>query len=135
MKDYHIYLFKDIGNLKETVGFINVREQFFNNSFIEEPFVLFQLSKDFSQRKEILGKKIEKHLVKNSEHTVSDFSKKMQVELQAIIDYSEKENISLSWLDSLQIAILLHNKEINESLIKDSISKIFEFHSLIKKTY
>ncbi len=135
MKDYYLYLFKNIGNLEETVGFINVKEHFLNNSFIEEPYVLLQLSKDFSQRKEIIGKKIEKNLIPDSEHTVTDLSIKMQIELKALSDYAEKENISLSWLDSLQIAILLKKKEITDKLIQDSINKIFEFHSFIKKSY
>lgn len=138
MKDYHIYLFNNLENLNKTVGFINIKEKFINNSFIDEAYVLLSLSEDFSHQKEIPLSKIKKHLVTGSGLTVPQYSDKYSKEIKIINNYIDITQENLSWLDIFQIALLMDNN-INETdkerQIKKIIQDLFAFKNILAKKY
>lgn len=136
MKDYHIYLFDNLENLDKTVGFVNIKEKFVNNSFVEEAHILFVLSENFEQRKEIPLKKIQKHLVKGKGFNIPEYSKKYSKQVKLVNNYIDKNNVSLSWLDVFQIARLIGQEEnISDSNIKDAISRLNSFKEIIQEKY
>jgi hypothetical protein len=136
MKDYHIYLFDNLENLDKTVGFVNIKEQFINNSFVEEAHILLVLSEDFTSRKEIPLAKIQKHLVKGQGLTVPQYGSKYSNQIKVINEYVDRNKISLSWLEIFQLARMINSEEnINDSIIKNGIIQLNKFKDIIINKY
>lgn len=136
MKDYHIYIFDNLENLNKTVGFVNIKEQFINNSFVEESYVLISLSEDLTYRKEIPLKYIQKNLVKGQGFSVPQYGLKYSKQIQSINSYVDNHGTPLSWLEIFQIAILIYgNEDINERIINQSINDLTIFRKIIKDKY
>jgi len=137
MKDYHIYFFENLENLNKTIGFINIKERFINNSFENEAHVLLDLSEDFTHRKEIPLSTIQEHLIKGNGLTVSQYSNKYSNQIKAINKYidSELNNNILSWLDIFQIALLVKDDPNDLASINTAINILLDFKKIINEKY
>lgn len=138
MKDYHIYLFNNLDGLNKTIGFVNIKEKFVNNSFIDEAYVLLSLSEDFTHRKEIPLAQIQQQLVKGHGMTVPEYSNKYAKEINIINQYIDVTKDSLSWLDIFQLARIIEDKieeNGNDKIIKQAINDLFAFKKIIEKKY
>jgi hypothetical protein len=138
MKDYHIYIFENLENLSKTVGFINVREKFVDNSFVDDAYVLLSLSEDFTYQKEIPLIKIKKHLTKVQGLTVPQYSNKYAKEINIINDYLEITQDNLSWLDIFQLALIIKDTisiDNQHLIIKKAINDLIIFKKFIEEKY
>jgi len=135
MKDCHIYLFKNIANLKKVVGYVTLKDQFVNGDFIKEAHVLLYLSHDLVDKKEVLFKKIQKHLISGHEYTIQEYKQKYATQIKHINEYLEIHDQKLSWLEIFQVATIICDEQINSSTIKVSIQKINQFKKDIYKLF
>lgn len=138
MKDYHIYLFENLENLTTTIGFVNIKEKFVNNSFVDEAYILLSLSEDFTCQKEVPLTKIRHHLVKAPGLTVPQYSDKYAKEIMLINKYLDMTKDSLSWLDIFQVASIIQDKIKdldNDKIIKDAINDLIIFKKKIEQKY
>ncbi len=135
MKDYHIYFFENLGELNKTIGFINIKEKFINNSFENEAHVLLDLSEDFTHRKEIPLSIIKKNLIKGQGLTVPQYSNKYANQIKNINKYIDSSNDVLSWLDIFQIAALVEDNSDDIDAIRMAINKILKFKTIINEKY
>lgn len=135
MKDSHLYLFMNFCSLDIVVGVADIKEKFIKNSFIEEAHILLYLSEDLTQRKTILYEKIKHNLIKNQEYSVQRFTQEFSEEIKSIYDYKKINNISLSWLEIFQVAVMLKESQISDKNIDSSIKKLDEFKKIIFQKY
>ncbi|NCP98109.1 hypothetical protein GW796_07290 [archaeon] len=135
MKDSHIYLFKNFGGIDLIAGFVNTKEQFIKNSFVDEHHILFGLSENLIFRKEILFRKVKENLIPNNEYSVHDFTIIFSKELKSIYDYKLKFQEELSWLEIFQIAIIIREKTITDNKIEEAILRLKSFKNFIQEKY
>jgi hypothetical protein len=138
MKDYHIYLIENLENLNKIVGFVNIKEKFVNNSFVDEAHILLCLSEDFTYRKEIPLAKIQHCLIKGHGLTVPQYTDKYANEVNLINQYLDISKDVLSWLEILQVATLIQDKikdDKNDKIINDAINDLNIFKKIIEQKY
>lgn len=133
MKRDFLYIFDGFFGIK-TVGVGVIKEHFINGDFIEDKRILFVLSPDFKEKKEVSLKKVAQFVNLNEGDDPQSFHAKYKKQIARVYSFKEEQNINLSWLEIYQLSVLISESDTDSDIFKQ-LEVLTEFSKSLKSHY